>query len=54
MVDLETETHGNYRNHHVEILRNEDGSLNRTFKLKNGPSFMNVAFDILEEEGLLV
>lgn len=54
MVDLENETYGNYRNHHVEILRNEDGSLNRTFKLKNGPSFMNVAFDILEEEGLFV
>jgi len=54
MVDLEKETKGNYRNHHVEILRNEDGSLNRTFKLKNGPSFMNVAFDILEEEGLFV
>lgn len=54
MVDLETETKGNYRNHHLEILRNEDGSLNRTFKLKNGPSFMNVAFDILEEEGLFV
>jgi DNA mismatch repair protein MutS len=54
MVDLEKETKGNYRNHHVEILRNEDGSLNRTFKLKNGPTFMNVAFDILEEEGLFV
>lgn len=54
MVDLETETNGNYRNHHVEILRNEDNSLNRTFKLKNGPSFFNVAFDILEEEGLFV
>lgn len=54
MVDLETETNGTYRNHHVEILRNEDGSLNRTFKLKNGPSFFNVAFDILEEEGLFV
>jgi hypothetical protein len=35
-------------------LRNEDGSLNRTFKFKNGPSFFNVAFDILEEEGLFV
>ncbi len=54
MVDLETETNGNYRNHHVEILRNEDGSLNRTFKLKNGPSFLNVAFDIIEEEGLFI
>jgi len=54
MVDLETETNGNYRNHHVEILRNEDDSLNRTFKLKNGPSFFNVASDILEEEGLFI
>jgi DNA mismatch repair protein MutS len=54
MVDLETEINSYYRNHHVEILRNEDGSLHRTFKLKNGPTFMNVAFDILEEEGLFV
>ena len=54
MVDLETETNGMYRNNHVEILRNENGSLNRTFKFKNGPSFFNVAFDILEEEGLFV
>lgn len=54
MVDLEVETNGTYRNNHVEILRNEDNSLNRTFKLKSGPSFFNVAFDILEEEGLFV
>lgn len=52
MTDLETD--GIFHNHHVEILRNEDGSLNRTFKLKNGPTFFNVAFDILEEEGLFV
>lgn len=54
MVNLYEETNGMFHNHHVEILRNEDGSLNRTFKLKNGPSFFNVAFDILEEEGLFV
>jgi DNA mismatch repair protein MutS len=54
MTDLETETNGTFHNHYVEILRNEDGSLNRTFKLKNGPTFFNVAFDILEEEGLFV
>lgn len=54
MVDLETETNGTFHNHHVEILRNDDNSLNRTFKLKNGPSFFNVAFDILEEEGLFI
>lgn len=54
MTELETETNGAYRNLHVEILRNEDGSLNRTFKLKHGPTFENVAFDILQEEGLFV
>lgn len=54
MTELETETNGNYRNLHVEILRNENGSLNRTFKLKHGPTFENVAFDILQEQGLFV
>lgn len=54
MTELETQDASDYRNHHIEILRNEDGSLNRTFKLKNGPSFLNVASDILEEEGLFV
>lgn len=54
MTDLPTTTNGIYSNYHVEILRNKDGSLNRTFKLKKGPSFFNVALDILEEEGLFV
>lgn len=54
MTTLEDETQGKFYNHHVEVLRNEDGSLNRTFKLKNGPTFVNVAFDILEEEGLVI
>jgi len=54
MTTLEKETNGKFYNHHVEILRNEDGSLNRTFKLKTGPTFLNVAFDILEEEGLVI
>jgi DNA mismatch repair ATPase MutS len=54
MTELETKTNGTFFNHHVEILRNEDNSLNRTFKLKNGPSFFNVAFDILKEEGLFI
>lgn len=54
MVELQAKNNGRFYNHHVEILRNEDNSLNRTFKFKNGPSFFNVAFDILEEEGLFV
>jgi hypothetical protein len=54
MTALETETNGAYCNFHVEVLRNDDGSLHRTFKLKNGSSFFNVAFDILEERGLFI
>ncbi len=33
LIDLEQNTQGNYKNYHVEIIRNEDGSLKRTFKL---------------------
>jgi DNA mismatch repair ATPase MutS len=54
MTDLENETNGLFKNHHIEILQNEDGSLNRTFKLKTGPSFFNVASNIIEEEGLFI
>jgi len=54
MVELQASNNGRFYNHHVEILRNDDNSLNRTFKFKNGPSFFNVAFDILEEEGLFI
>jgi len=54
MTELESTSNGLFYNHHVEILRNEDNSLNRTFKLKNGPSFCNVAADILKEEGLFI
>jgi DNA mismatch repair ATPase MutS len=54
MVELEAKDNSRFYNHHVEILRNDDNSLNRTFKFKNGPPFFNVAFDILEEEGLFV
>lgn len=52
MINLEAETKGLYRNYHIEIVRNPDGSLNRTFKLKRGPSLINVALDILKEEGM--
>jgi len=52
MIQLEEETRGLFRNYHLEIFRNPDGTLNRTFKLKRGPSLINVALDILKEEGM--
>ena len=54
MIDLEDETKGIFKNFHIEVLRNPDGSINRTFKLKRGPTLMNIAFDILEEEGMFI
>ncbi len=52
MIDLENDTHGSYKNYQVEIIREDDGTLNRTFKLLPGPSTINVALDILKEEGI--
>ena len=55
MAQLETENNGTFRNYHLEILRNPDNSLKRTYKFKRGPApeSMRMAFDILKEEGLL-
>lgn len=51
LTELEAATDA-FANHHVEVVRNADNSLTRTFKLKNGPSFMNIASDILHDEGI--
>ncbi len=53
LIDLEQEKPGSFKNYHVEVVRNEDGSLQRTFKLLPEPSRMNIALDILKEEGVL-
>lgn len=53
LIDLEQEKLGSFKNYHVEVIRNEDGSLQRTFKLLPEPSRMNIALDILKEEGVL-
>ena len=53
LIDLEQEKPDAYKNYHVEVIREEDGSLNRTFKLLPEPSRMNIALDILAEEGVL-
>ena len=53
LTNLPADTKNGYHNYHVEVTRNDDGTLNRTFLLKEGPSFMNVAMDILAQEGVL-
>ncbi|MGB8366926.1 MAG: hypothetical protein WCD44_01075, partial [Candidatus Babeliales bacterium] len=53
LIDLEQENPGAFKNYHVEVLRNENGSLQRTFKLFPEPSRMSIALDILKEEGIL-
>ncbi len=49
----ELENVSGYKNCHVEVIRHEDGSRERTFKLCAGPSYLNIAMDLLKEEGLL-
>jgi DNA mismatch repair protein MutS len=49
----ELENISGYKNCHVEVIRHEDGSRKRTFKLCAGPSYLNIAMDLLKEEGLL-
>jgi DNA mismatch repair protein MutS len=53
LTELPNDTNGSFSNHHVEIIRHNDGRIERTFRLKQGPSFVNIALDILKEEGVL-
>lgn len=41
-----------YINKHVEVIRNQDGSLTLTHKLQDGPTYMSIAKDILQQYGL--
>lgn len=41
-----------YVNYHMELKRNDDDSLTRTYKLKEGESSENIAFEIIKETGL--
>lgn len=52
LIDLEKETN-NFANMHVEVIRNNDNSLTFTYKIKDGPSRMNIAMDILSEQGII-
>ena len=50
LPDLEQES--SFKNYQVTIFRAEDGSLIRPFKLEEGKSTMNVALDLLQQEGV--
>ena len=53
LTELPDATDGAYNNKHVEVIKHDDGIIERTFLLKDGPSFLNIATDILIEEGVL-
>ncbi len=42
-----------FRNLQVKVIKHDDGSLERPFKLEPGISTLNIALDLLREEGVL-
>ncbi|HEX2977713.1 MAG TPA: hypothetical protein VHO47_01165 [Candidatus Babeliales bacterium] len=49
LTELENEK---FKNYQVTVLKTEDGSLVRPFKLEEGKSTINIAFDLLAQEGI--
>jgi len=45
---------GKFKNWQVKVIRRDNGSLERPFKLEPGISTLNVALDLLREEGVLL
>jgi DNA mismatch repair ATPase MutS len=53
LVELSNEVPNNgFRTFHVEIKRDQNGKVIRTFKLKEGATAENIAGDILQEHGI--
>jgi hypothetical protein len=51
LTDLENEN-APFKNYQVTVKKAEDGSWIRPFKLEEGKSTINIAFDLLKEEGI--
>lgn len=51
LTELETAT-SVFKNYQVKVIRESNGSLTRPYKLEAGKSFINVAMDLLKEEGI--
>ncbi|MBI2774542.1 hypothetical protein HYX58_00875 [Candidatus Dependentiae bacterium] len=49
LTELENEK---FKNYQVTVYKSEDGSFVRPFKLEEGKSTINIAFDLLEQEGI--
>src|SRR5579859_2553869 len=54
LIKLEEETNGIYKNYRIDIIKKEDGSLFRPYKLENGYTLTNIAEEILKEAGLII
>lgn len=54
LIKLEEETKGVYKNYKIDIIKREDGSLFRPYKLEEGYTLTNIAEDILKEAGLIL
>jgi DNA mismatch repair ATPase MutS len=54
LVKLEEETNGEYKNYKMDILQQEDGTLHRPYKMTDGYTLVNIADQILKEQGLLL
>jgi len=52
LTNLEDETSGQFKNYRMAITRNDDGTIQRHFKLEEGKNTINIALDILQEQGL--
>ncbi len=50
---LATELPHSFDNYKVSIFRNNDGSWNRPFKIEKGVSDINIAMELLKDEGIL-
>lgn len=50
LTELEKASHGAFKNYKVDVLKKEDGSIERPFKLEPGISSTSIANDILQQE----
>lgn len=50
LTDLEEITHGVCKNFKIDVIKNEDGSITRPFKIEPGVSTTSIANDLLQEE----
>ena len=50
ITELEKATHGTVKNYKVDVIKNEDGTITRPFKLEPGISTTSIANELLQTE----